>query len=425
MHAEYLMSSKNENFSAAVSLQFFGAAHAELKLNAGTSECPFNRYQLKYTSDSPLRGKFYYKNHNGDTVFEEFYLEAAKSEAVFSSFTDGYLASEKALFPEKIELFNTGSRLCHAAISSFSTEDSEVLAENIVYIENEFLKAGAMLSFGGGLSYIKYKKGAPDGIENLLNYYDTGRLVQQSYYGTAEAPYNRATYNGCKWSYNPVQGGDQYNNKSKLIDYKIGKESMYVKCRPLDWAQKGLNTMSYMENTYSLNGKCLRVDNRFIDFSPYRHALHSHQELPAFYTLSAFGKFTYYNGLAPWTYDELISERDLKFWGGNPDAYFHINPGNTETWCAFTDDKEETGDFGIGLYVPNISLYIAGRYMYNGSTEPSNHATNYVAPLRSMGLKNFVPIEYSYLITAGKLADIRRTFTENAGTIDNSLLETY
>ena len=63
--------------------------------------------------------------------------------------------------------------------------------------------------------------------------------------------------------------------------------------------------------------------------------------------------------------------------------------------------------------------------MYNGSTEPSNHATNYVAPLRSMGLKNFVPIEYSYLITAGKLADIRRTFTENAGTIDNSLLETY
>ena len=183
-----------------------------------------------------------------------------------------------------------------------------------------------------------------------------------------------------------------------------------------------------MENTYTLDGNILRVDNRFVDFSTYEGVNVRHQELPAFYTIGALGKFSFYNGNNPWTGAALTEKRDLAFWGGNSDAYFKIRNGNSETWCAWTDDDAANGDFGIGLYVPNVQILLAGRYRYGETANPKSSmddATNYVAPLCTMGIKSFKPLEYSYLITAGKLEDIRTTFTENRSSIDNSGLSAY
>ena len=425
MISEYLLSSKHEELSTTADLRFFGTTTVNVQKAANDTENQFNRYCLTYTAGMPVRAKIYYTAPDGNENCEEFYLEPALKETVFRSFTDEYLAGKLAKDVSRIEFFNTKATPCRVVISSFTTEIADVLSEDTVYIENDYLKVGARLSYGGGLSYIKFKGENPEGIENLLNHCDTGRLVQQAYFGTTEEPYYCATYEGSKRSYNPIQGGDQYNNPSKIIDFRIENKSLYVKCRPLDWAHNKRHTMSYMENTYSLGGKLLRVDNRFIDFSPYEHTLLAHQELPAFYTISGLKKFVYYNGDASWTGDTLTHMRDLPFWGGNQDAYFYIKPNNKETWCAFTDDNEENGDFGVGLFVPEASILLAGRFQYDGSLDPMSRSTNYVAPLRSMKLKSFKPIEYSYLITAGKLEDIRRTFTENATLIDNSKLLDY
>ena len=106
------------------------------------------------------------------------------------------------------------------------------------------------------------------------------------------------------WSYNPVQGGDQYANRSKLVDCSVSSNRLWVKCQPMDWAQNNRITPSYMENTYLLEEDCIRVDNRFIDFSGYRHRP-AHQELPAFYVLSYLDQFTFYDGARPWTGDAL------------------------------------------------------------------------------------------------------------------------
>lgn len=425
MGAEYLLSSKKEELSTTADLRFFGTAGIDVKRADNDTENRFNRYCITYTAGMPIRGKVYFKNPDGEDTYEEFYLEASLKETVFRSFTDDYLAGKFSSDVTKIELFNTKTAPCRVVISSFTTEIADVVSEDTVYIENDYLKVGARLSYGGGLSYIKFKGETPEGIENLLNLYDTGRLVQQAYFGTTEEPYYCATYEGSKRSYNPIQGGDQYNNPSKIIDFRLENKSLYVKCRPLDWAHNKRHTMSYMENTYSLGENLLRVDNRFIDFSPYEHTLTAHQELPAFYTISGLKKFVYYNGDAPWTGDTLTHMRDLPFWGGNQDAYFYIKPNNKETWCAFTNDNEEQGDFGVGLFVPEVNVLLAGRYQYDGSCDPMSRSTNYVAPLRGMQLKSFKPIEYSYLITAGKLEDIRKTFTDNANLIDNSKLLDY
>jgi pseudouridine-5'-phosphate glycosidase len=69
------------------------------------------------------------------------------------------------------------------------------------------------------------------------------------------------------------------------VDYVISEDgkSIYVKCRPLDWAKKNVLTPSYMENTYTLCDGYVKVDNRFVDFSGYTHR-NADQELPAFYT---------------------------------------------------------------------------------------------------------------------------------------------
>ena len=86
------------------------------------------------------------------------------------------------------------------------------------------------LCWGGGLSYLADKKCPVEGLENILNNFDTGRLIQQSYYGTGEPPYVRGEFMGNSWCYNPVQGGDRGNHKSKLVDVRITEGEVYVKC---------------------------------------------------------------------------------------------------------------------------------------------------------------------------------------------------
>jgi hypothetical protein len=109
---------------------------------------------------------------------------------------------------------------------------------------------------------------------NLINRNDTGRVVQQSYYGTIgeNDSYECGEYMGSKWSYNPVQGGNKYNESSKLVDCRINDNSIYIKCRPLDWAKEAKYiTPAYMEAEYTLINGCVKAKCRFTDFSGYRH----------------------------------------------------------------------------------------------------------------------------------------------------------
>jgi hypothetical protein len=259
----------------------------------------------------------------------------------------------------------------------------------------------------------------------LINQADTGRLVQQSYYGTySNGEYVSGTYNNATWPYNPVQGGDVGNNASRIIDVVVKGNSIYIKAQPRDWAV-AKSTPSYMENVYSLVDNFVRVDNRFIDYSGWEHR-YAQQELPAFYTVSYLDNFTYYGGTSSWTDAPLTSRNDLQFWGDakyHDSCIFKMKGNNTETWCAWTNTKS---GYGIGLFVPNIDVFLAGRFSYNGSKDSKNGATNYVAPLNIIKLVSYHPIEYSYMITTGTLASIRNTFKVHKNFASNgSLRENY
>ena len=375
----------------------------------------FNRINFAYQTTAAVRTVFRYRL--GRETLEEELLLSAKSQKA-SMLLDCYLSRKTAsrLLSVHFEPIVAGQS-CILSVSSFTCDLQSVPEEDILYIENDHYKAGVNLKWGGGLSWFEDKKNGNYG--NLLNNHDPGRLVQQSYYGPQEIEgYENAMYVDTEWCYNPVQGGDQYGNHSKLVAVEKSDDEIRIVCRPIDWAQNNMLTQMYYTNVYQLTDKGLSVINTAVDFlqTPWKE---KDQELPAFYTISALGNFWFYDGDQPWTGDALRVERDLPFWTEN--TAFQLKEGNNETWCAWTDDS----GYGVGLFSPRVKSLLAGRFLYDGSADAGADATNYVAPLGVFGLKFDEPHTYYYYLTAGSVDKIRATFRSGDNLKDGSFRRVF
>ncbi len=386
----------------------------------------FNYYGIRYSADCYFKGTIFYKS-GVESFSEDFFLEPGENME-FYSFIDGFLEKRKAN-----ELCNItfdswseyGGKLQVLGVSTFNRE----IPENEVYIESKNHKLGVDLHWGGALSYLedlnsnveavvvdgkikvdsnaskRYNTEAVNTNVNLINRNDTGRLVQQSYYGTLD--YDFAKYNDNDWRYNPVQGGNQYNDASKIVDLRITEDSVYVKCRPLDWAQKKDRiTPSYMEATYTFENGLVHAACRFVDFSGHAPATAT-QEMPAFYCVEPLGRFVYYGGKKPWTDDKLTVNDDLIFW---PDANYPTFE-SSEHWAAFTGMFDDS--FGIGLYVPDETKFLSGIYAKGETTneDPSRDGpTSYIAVVKDMEFKSFAPFSYEFYLATGTAEEIRGQF---------------
>lgn len=392
----------------------------------------FNYYALAYESDSYIKGEISYRAGVKDKS-EEFFLEPGNT--VFYSFTDNVLDGTKAnaLYSISFEPLNAdSSQIKLLGLSLFNRE----IPKEEIYIENEHHKIGINLLWGGAMSYMenltdsvetvivdgyakvdsnageRYGEKVVDDSVNLINKFDAGRLVQQSYYGTSGGDYECGEFMGNLWGYNPVQGGNQFNDNSKIVDLKVDENSIYIKCRPLDWAKpKEDITPSYMEATYSLDGELVHVSCRFVDFSGYMPVITS-QEIPAFYCVEPLNRFVYYGGNEPWTNGELSYKNDLIFW---PDAgYPHFY--NQENWGAFIGEFDDS--FGIGVYVPDETEFLVGVFERETTTskDPSTAPqTSYIAVTKTMLFQSYVPFEYDFYLTTGNTTEIR----DNFGTIES------
>lgn len=392
-----------------------------ITLDGAKTKNEFNRMTLCYVSTQPLKATITYVEA-GATLTDTVYLEAG--EQTFSCLTKGYLAEKYSKNITKIAIQTCNGQNADFVLCMLQTEKSPIYSTNsegTYYIENDRYRLGIRMSWGGGINYLRDKDGQR-GMTNLINQADTGRLVQQSYYGTKkEGSYQAGVYNNSQWKYNPVQGGDVFQNHSRIIDIVVTDYSVYIKAQPQDWSLNNQITPSYMENTYTLYADYVQVDNRFVDFSGMNHP-YSSQELPAFYTVSALSRYYWYDGSSGWTGDTLSYRDDLNFWGDpkyHNDCTTFVRKSNTETWCAWVDPQTQ---WGIGLYVPNVDSLLAGKHAYNGSKDPKNGATNYVAPVNNMKLVPYEALEYSYLMTTGDIAEIRSTFKEHRNFATNASL---
>lgn len=402
----------------------------------------FNYFTISYSSDIPLKCTLGY-TAGGKGKEEIFFLEAGKN-LTFSSYVNAFSPAQTGTVNF---LKTTGKITVSGSTSNISqfTLASKPALNKVVYVSNGKIKIGAKLDWGGGLSYYEnltdqvalYEKAGKKFIKtngskldggtlltktvNLLNSCDTGRLLQQSYYGIGTAPYEPAMYMNSKWSFNPVQGGDQYGNKSKIVDVKVTGNSIYVKCQPMDWAQKNQLTETYMEATYTLDGYYMFVENRFTDFTGYTHPL-ANQELPALYVGEPLRVFAYYGGTSPFTGSGTITKRDdLYFWADNYTAHTFRT---TENWSAWiTEDN-----WGLGLYVPGVKTMLSGRFdrdtQYDELPETAS-PVNYTAATQVLKLKSFTPLVYRYMMVSGPLDQIRSGITRNKDKISNTELLSF
>lgn len=380
----------------------------------------YNKFILCYESTAAIKATVTYAS-NGTYITDNFYLE--KGAHTFSCLNSNYLEGKYASNLMNMT-FESLEGNCEFAIYELDIVEYEVYDDVVYYIENPYYKIGIKLSWGGGICYLEDKNSPDKALTNLINQHDTGRLVQQSYYGTnGDNKYSPGDYNGTKWPYNPVQGGNLAQDHSRIIDIVVKDYSVYIKSQPQDWGKDNSLTPSYMENVYTVYDDRVQVDNRFVDFAFYNNPYRD-QELPAFYTVSYLNSFVYYDGSDSWTNDKLSYKTRLPFWGSTDtlerqQCLFPLRQSTTETWCAWVNQDI---DYGIGLYIPNVDFFLAGCHGYNGTKDASDDPTNYVAPVNQLKIVSGEPIEYSYIISTGSVSDIRETFKEYKDFAQNESL---
>ena len=119
---------------------------------------------------------------------------------------------------------------------------------------------------------------------------------------------------------------------------------------------------------------------------------------------------------------DVIAEADSEESGLSAGFTVHGFKIDVENHAAYLIATNSKDDYGIGLYVPNVELFLAGRNAYNASKDSFDGACNYVAPINTLKLVSFEPLEYSYLMATGSVNEIREIFKVNKDFTTNASL---
>ena len=485
--------------------------------------------ELHYQTNVNVWGVFTYTD-GSKTANEDFYLQAGTT--VHKQYLDLFRVNGVGYGMNASNLTMTSITFTNAELNNTKTGEVKILAlysyaETVetgnqeVYVtvaqeDGSEMTVGAHLGLGGSLTYLA-KSGiyegrtssvlgsvkistststfsgsnyygnatsskAADYAVNLINNWDAGRQIQQSWYAQVggsdkatadENGYTRAycyteSTAGKFWPYNPVQAGDVVSNPSQIIDYEVNeaKGYIYVKARAMDWAkgdtscansvEGGSTTKSYMENYYRLNADgTVVVNNSFIDwngFTDMRSCDWASTELPAVYPVHTLNYYvSNVDGDGTWT-DALEYDNDVDSWvGGGVRQGDGTDNTKVENWFAWANGGDGNA-IGLGMYIPNVYRFTSGRsdtsISYSTSVnrnsnsnvllekglmsnmQPIKYAyqsayvsnTSYTAPGISYRMEAYVPIEYTYVLCVNTVSNIRSTFKaiEESGKVTNA-----
>lgn len=267
------------------------------------------------------------------------------------------------------------------------------------YLDNGNVKVGVNLSLGGAITYL-----SPSSTDyNVVNSYDWGREIQQSYY-SGPSPYvpDGATQNpawaGFPW--NPVQAGDSYGNRSQLLAWSNDGSQLYIKSRPMQWALQNVPADCTVEEWITLDGAVATVRNRLTMLRSDTTQYPAYgQELPAVYTISSLTKLMTYNGTQPFANGVLTQIPNNP---NNPDGFPWSSWRATENWAAYVNSS----NWGLGVYLPGACLFGGGLVGSTGGGS-SSVSTGYIAPVRREILDHNIVYDYNYQLILGSLSDIR------------------
>ena len=256
------------------------------------------------------------------------------------------------------------------------------------FLENDRIRIGVDLGAGGGIFYFSEK--SPE--RNLLNHYDKGRFIQQSYYGVVDG----STWSGKRWRWNPVQGGGWRDKAAKVWHFLKEGGKLYVKTLPKHWVTEEDVPEATMEEWIDLEGNMAHVHFKFAYSGTTVHP-ECHQEMPAVFVDHALSNLVYYTGKAPWTGAPLARRVP----GGT-------NEGGSadESWAAYVDQS----NWGIGVYFPGRTLFTCYLAKGDGKEGPKGSACSYIAPLKTFSIKPGCTHEYDFYATIGTVDSMRAAF---------------
>ncbi len=252
---------------------------------------------------------------------------------------------------------------------------------NWVFLDNGKVRLGVNLDAGGSIGWFSRS----DSKDNLLNAFDHGRYVQQSFYGDADG----SDWNGQPWRYNPVQGGSWKGVPATVLEKKETPTSLYVKTKPRQWASgKDVDDM-ILEEWLTLDGALARMKFRMTYTGTTEHKAR-HQELPAMFVPPRFDTLVFCDKAT----GTIVRQQP-----GKPNEYIKFS----EPWLAWVDAAGQ----GIGIYAPHTDFATVYRVRDSGKGDVS-----YAAPLQTFGLKAGLVFEYDSALITGTVEEIRAVCTK-------------
>ena len=261
--------------------------------------------------------------------------------------------------------------------------------EHWTFLDNGLVRLGVNMDAGGSIGWFSHSHSSA----NLLNAFDHGRYVQQSYYGDKDG----SEWNGKPWRFNPVQGGSWKGVPATVLEKKETKDSLYVKTKPRQWASGAEVGDMIFEQWLTLEGGLARLKYRMTFTGTAEHK-RTHQELPAVFVAPRCDTLVFCEKGSPaWTGAPLVRRQP-----GPPDAKDAIVKFS-EPWAAWVDANGQ----GLGVYFPHTDFATTYRVSDTGAGNCS-----YIAPLQTFALKPDLVFDYEAVLAIGAVEQIRSVFTK-------------
>lgn len=255
-----------------------------------------------------------------------------------------------------------------------------------LFLDNGQVRLGVKKSSGAGIAWFSMS-----GSErNLINHWDRGRLVQQSYYGEKDG----SLWDKQPWTWNPVQGGDWKGKPATVLELRNTKDTLYSRSRARHWASGVELTNVVFEQWITLTGTVAHVRFRMTHSGTETHPVSDH-EIPAIFVAPDLETLVLYDGDKPWTGGAL--HRSKPGWPNEARSM-------TEHWAAYVDRT----DFGLGAYVPEATRLTCYRF---GDGRADHGACSYLAPLTRFAVTPRKVFTYDVYLAIGKTDALRDRFS--------------
>ena len=278
-------------------------------------------------------------------------------------------------------------------------------SDKTLELSNGKIRVRQDLTRGGAICYVS----KADADRNIVNIYDEGRYIQQSYYAGQNVD-RRAEGQADVWSpwpWNPIQVGDYAYNRAEILDSWQNGNKTYVKCIPMQWDMNGRPAEATMEQWTTIKGNVIKVRNRLTCHRTddlYGEGVYRQQEIPAVWLISALKNLYSYFGNRPFVNKPIASTEVKQLIMNDPEHFWGVYRDVSERWMAFVDDS----NWGIAVYSPSAIAFLAGRYDSFLEGDEHHVASSYIAPIRLEALNKDSVIEYEYYLVIGTLDQIRK-----------------